>query len=149
MTRRVQSLGLGVVLAASVACGDPEIVVPGVLSVEFYPPNGSIGISTNVEGLIAFTHEVADVDAAAAAIELTCLGFPNGTSGCLEPAGGCTGTTSATVEFAPSGMEARVAPDPPLDNGTCYAYRVAGGIEAAAKNVGPLPSDRRSAFQTF
>jgi len=149
MTRRFVCLGVGVVLVASVACGDPEIVVPGTLGVEFLPPHGSVEISVDVEGLIAFSHEVKSPGEAVKMIELGCLGSPDPVRGCLAPEPtDCPATTSATVTFDESGFEARVTPDASLQTNTCYFYTVAKGIEATDNNVGPLPADRRSAFQT-
>lgn len=133
---------------ALAGCGDPEIVVPEVLSVDFYPPHGSVQIALDVQGLLEFTHEVADPDDAASKIALACLGTPAPT--CATPElTGCPATTSAAVTFAPGSMEARVTPATALANNTCYVFTVEVGIEAKAKNVGALPSPRRSAFQTL
>jgi hypothetical protein len=137
--------GLGMILLTSlVACGDPEIVVPDVLSVDFHPPHGSVDISVDVQGLLFFTHPVADPAVAASGISLECLGTPNPT--CASPISGCS--TSARVTFEPGNFEARVVPNASLQSNTCYVFKVAGGIEALDEHVGALPSERRSAFNT-
>jgi hypothetical protein len=144
------TLGAAVALAGGVACGNPQILVPGVLSVEFYPPHGSVEISVNVQGLIAFSHEVANPTAAAERIELACLGSPDPLIGCRNPdVTDCPASTAATVGFDSDGMEARVTPSPSLQTDTCYVFTVTAGIEAAADTIAALPSDRRSAFRTY
>ncbi|OGQ90171.1 MAG: hypothetical protein A2289_19935 [Deltaproteobacteria bacterium RIFOXYA12_FULL_58_15] len=134
-------------MALGVACGEPDITVPEVMSVDFYPPNGSVAISVDVQGLLAFSHEVADPSAAAREISLTCLGSPS--PSCLTPnEAGCTATAQANVIFEPSGMQARVTATSSLLSNACYLYQVNGGVEAADDAVGDLPSDRRSVFRT-
>lgn len=123
-------------------------MVPEVLSVDFYPPHGSVQIARDVQGLLEFSHEVGDPAAAAGKIALVCLGAANPT--CATPdVAGCPATTPAAVSFEPGGMEARITATVSLEADTCYLFTVEAGIEADSKNVGPLPSARRSAFQTL
>ena len=130
-----------------VACGDPEIVVPDVLSVvTVLPAHGSADISVDVEALVYFSHTVADSTAAAASLSIDCLGDPP----CDVPTspGSCPATTAATVVFEPNGQAAHINPDAPLVANTCYAIIIAQGIEASDPEVGPLPVDIRPSFFT-
>ncbi|MFC1612081.1 hypothetical protein ACFL6C_14050 [Myxococcota bacterium] len=147
MVRHIVRFGSGVAVMMALACGDPEIVVPSVLSVDFYPPHGSVDISVGMQGLIAFSHQVADRDEAVNQIGLSCLGSPNPT--CAAPTSeDCGDMPRTTVTVAPGEMEAHVSLDDNLELNRCYVFQVAAGIEAAENNVGPLPNDRRSMFRT-
>ena len=137
-----------VVAAWITGCGDPEIIVPEILSVDFYPPHGSVQISVDVQGLVVFTHELAEPTSAAAEISLVCLGTPTTSCAAPEPRG-CPASTTATVTFDPGGMEARVAPGASLAANTCYAFLVNAGLEAESNDVSPLPNERRPAFRTL
>ena len=131
-----------------IGCGDPEIVVPEVLAVDLYPPHGSVEIAVNVQGLVYFSHEVADPEVANQGISLECVGTPS--PSCATPIDTpcATAPVSAAVAFEPGAMEARITLGQDLESNLCYVYRVNGGIEAKDKNVGPLPNDRRAVFQT-
>jgi hypothetical protein len=145
MKLQVGSVFVGLAALLTTACGDPEIIVPDLLSVDILPSHGAVDISIDVEATVVFSHAVGDADAAAQSVSLACLGLPP----CASPTSpsSCPGT-SATVTFDSGGRVARVAPDAPLARSTCYAVVVAQGVEANDANVGPLPADVRSSFYT-
>jgi len=139
--------GLVLALAASTvlaACGDPEIVVPDVLSVTIMPAHGSIDISRDVEVLAYFSHPVADPAAAADQMSLQCLGAPP----CSAPSSTCTGTTETTVTFEANAQSAHLAPTVSLLATTCYRVSVGKGIKAGDPNVADLPVDITPVFVT-
>jgi len=141
-----RSLASVLVLSCAAACGDPEIVVPDVLSVTFLPPQGSIGISTDMEALVYFSHAIQTPTAVQGALSMVCLGSPP----CAAENGqGCSAdpTVATTITFELNQV-AHVKPNQLLTANTCYSIRAAAGVEANDKNVGPLPVDFHSAFQT-
>jgi hypothetical protein len=144
MGRRLVSV---VLLAGVAACGDPTIVVPEVLSVvTVLPSHGATGVGIDVQPLIYFSSPLKDTTAAARALSLDCLGTPP----CASAAGqGCLAdpVVASTVTFEVNQV-AHIVPDPALQGNVCYAINIAAGIDAADSDIGPLPLDIRSAFET-
>ena len=144
MARRLASILL---LVGAAACGDPTIVVPEVLGiVTVLPSHGATDIATDVQALVYFSSPLKDTTAAARELTMECLGTPPCsspvTSGCpADPA------VSAAVTFELNQV-AHIAPDATLWRNTCYGINVGAGIEAADKDVGPLPLEVHSAFET-
>ena len=144
MVRRLASvlllLGVG-------ACGDPTIMVPGVLSVvTVLPSHGATGISPSVEALVYFSSAVKSPTAAAEQLELDCLGVPPcGSANVATCVGNAFVSTTVTFEI---NQVAKLKPDLSLTTNMCYGITVGAGIEAADNNIGPLPIDIHSAFET-
>jgi hypothetical protein len=134
-------------LVGVAACGDPSIVVPEALSiVTVLPSHGATGIATDVDALVYFSSPLKDTTAAGHMLSIDCLGAPP----CNSPtASGCVGTTTvaSTASFEINQV-AHVVPDAVLLKNTCYEINIGAGIEAADSNIGPLPVDVRSAFET-
>ena len=129
------------------ACGDFEIVVPDVLSAEVVPAHGSVNVSRDVEIFVFFSTGVADRDSALDDIVLECLGTPP----CQQPTrSGCLIELPVlTRSFDGASQTARLVPDTSLQADTCFVVRVEEQIEAADANVGPIPAEIRSSFQTI
>ena len=144
MTRRLVSV---LMLVGVAACGEPEIVVPEVLSiVTVLPSHGATGVSTSVEALVYFSSAVKDATVATEELEVACLGR----APCADASGtGCAAdpTVATTVTFEINQV-AKLRPDVALTTNMCYGITISAGIEAADKNTGPLPVAIRSVFQT-
>ena len=137
---------LALIALSSMACGDPEVILPDVLRVvTILPGHGQVDVREDVEAYVYFSHPVADIDAASRAIDLECLGAPP----CTAPvADGCTQPVVSVSFDDGSAKVARIVPSEPLASDTCYVTVVSEGIEAADPDVGALPVEVRASFQT-
>lgn len=145
--RAMRKHGIELALAAAlVGCGDFEIVVPDVLSAEVVPTHGSVEVSRDVEIFVYFSAPVADREAALDDIELQCLGAPP----CQTPSSSACSVRFPvlTRSFDGPNQTARLVPDTSLQANTCFVVRVQAGIEAADVDVGAIPAEIRSSFQT-
>ncbi len=135
-----------VLLLALFGCGDFEIVVPDVLSATVVPSHGSVEVSRDVELFVYFSAPVADRDSALDDIELQCLGSPP----CQQPTASACSVDFPVLTRSLDGpnQTARLVPDTSLQVNTCFVVRVQAGIEAADPNVGAIPVEVRSSFQT-
>lgn len=140
-------LGLVFVMGVVAGCGDPQIVVPQVLSVvTILPSQGSTDITPTVEGLIYFSHPLASPETLADHVSLNCLGAPP----CSQPDATSCATQAAqvTLSYDSTAFVVHVLPQAPLAASTCYQYVVGAGLTSSEKNVAPLPGEVDSSFQT-
>jgi hypothetical protein len=145
------SIALAPVLIA--ACGDPEIIVPDVLSiVAILPSHGAIDVGPNTDALVYFSHAVAAPETLGDKITIECLGTAASASAtpCATPAfAGCLAALVATeVDYRPDARLALVTHAAPLQATTCYALQVESGIASTEDEVGELPATIRSSFET-
>ncbi len=149
MRRRLIPVVLFVALCSS-SCGEPQIVVPDVMTiVALLPTHGSTGVGIEVQPLLYLSHTAASASAVEAGFTLTCLGAAVADS-CGEPYElACTDANPlVVVAYDATGQVARLVPDALLQPDTCYLLVVAAGIEANDANVGALPVDVESSFRT-
>jgi hypothetical protein len=141
MVRRLASVLL---LVGVAACGEPEIVVPEVLSiVTVLPSHGAADVSPDVEALVYFSSPVKNASAATEELAIECLGqAPCETA---DPADCADVVSTVTFEI---NQVAKIKPNVILATNTCYGITIGAGIEAADKNVGRLPLAIRSDFKT-
>lgn len=146
--KTAMSLRFLVALAAmsAGACGEPEIVVPDVLTiVSIQPGHGTIDVAPETEGLVYFSHDVAEPALLDAKISIECLGTPP----CSAPDGnGCGPALPTTVLYPPEGRLARVTHVTPMSADTCYVLAVESGIASSEEQVGALPVTVRASFKT-
>jgi hypothetical protein len=138
------------VLATLAACGEPQIIVPDVMTVvALLPTHGSSGVDLGVEPLVYLSHRAASTSQMEASFTLACLGAAVADS-CGEPsAAACSSAQPpVVVSYDDAEQVARMVPDSALDGDTCYALTVAAGVEALESDVGPLPVDLTSEFRT-
>ncbi len=128
------------------SCGDPAVVVPETLAVvTILPTHGASDVVADVVPLVYFSQSVGDTAAAAAAVDLACLGAPP----CSSPtAATCVAPLIAVTFEDARAQVATITPSAPLLDDTCYAIVVGEGIEAQDSDIGPLPVEVRSSFKT-
>ena len=150
MRRCVHACLLVTGLTFGSACGDPQIVVPDVMTiVALLPSHGSTLVAPNVQALAYFSHPAASSAEVVGAFSLQCLGAPtNGTCAQPDDTACSVAEPAATVTYDATTQVARLVPANPLQDNTCYVLIVSAGVESSEPNVGPLPVDVRSAFQT-
>ncbi|MBI5510884.1 MAG: Ig-like domain-containing protein [Deltaproteobacteria bacterium] len=136
-----------VTLVLGAGCGQPEVVVPEVLSiVSVLPAHGSIDIGPSVEALVYFSAPVKDAAAAAADVSLDCLGRAPCETAAVQGCPGASATVAVTTTLEVNQV-VHLKPDAALAADTCYVIAIGAGIEAATSDVGPLPIEVRSSFQ--
>lgn len=146
--RTLLTLGL---ISCTAACGDPEIIVPDVMTiVALLPTHGSTNVSTDVETKVYFSHAPTGVATVSERITVNCLGSPDSSGSCASPnSSSClTASPPKTVTYDSAAQLAQLLPTSPLQSNICYVIVVSAGIESSERNVGPLPVDVRSSFRT-
>ncbi len=129
------------------ACGQPELIVPDIMSiVAILPSGGSVNISTDVQPAVYFSHPAADAEQVKSSLHLTCLGSPP----CTAPTADACGAAAvdAVQSYESANQLGRLAPASQLDSNMCYAFVIDKGVAAEDSAVGSLPVQIRAVFQT-